>query len=200
MKYVDTDISWSARTTSNAYSVSSTYTSVENFENNDLIAGERIVASRTNEVNNISSAKTLYLRGILSSNTARLSPVIDIGRTKSVITVHNIINNDNTGETGNYGNANARYISKRVTLADGQEAEDLKVFVSAYKPAGSEIDVYARIQNPTDGEDFRDKQYTKLTQITASNTVSSIINREDFIEVEYGFPSTNATSQSAYLN
>ena len=200
MKYVDTDISWSARTTSNAYSVSSTYTSVENFENNDFIAGERIVASRTNEVNNISSAKTLYLRGILSSNTARLSPVIDIGRTKSVITVHNIINNDNTGETGNYGNANARYISKRVTLADGQEAEDLKVFVSAYKPTGSEIDVYARIQNPTDGEDFRDKQYTKLTQITASNTVSSIINREDFIEVEYGFPSTNATSQSAYLN
>ena len=200
MKYVDTDISWATRTTSNTYSVDSSYTSVENFENNDFIAGERIVASRTNEVNNTSSAKTLYLRGILSSNTARLSPVIDIGRTKSVITVHNIINNDNTGETGNYGNANARYISKRVTLADGQEAEDLKVFVSAYKPAGADIDVYARIQNPEDGEDFRDKQYTKLTQITTSNTVSSIINREDFIELEYGFPSINATSQSAFLN
>jgi hypothetical protein len=199
-RYVDTAISWSTRTTSNTYTVSASYTNVENFENNDFLSGEKIVASRTNEVNNTSSAKTLYIRGVMSSNTARLTPVIDIGRTKSVITIHNIINNDNTGETGNFGNANARYIAKRVTLADGQEAEDLKVFVSAYKPAGAEIDVYARIQNPSDGDEFRDKQYTLLNQITASNTVSSIINRNDFIELEYGFPSANATSQSAYLN
>jgi hypothetical protein len=199
-KYVDTDITWGIRTTSNTYTTSSTYTNVENLENNGFRLGERIVASRTNEVNNTSGVKTLFVRGTLSSNTSRLSPVVDIGRTKSIITVHNIINNDNTGETGNYGNAAARYITKKVTLTDGQEAEDLKVFTTAYKPSGTEIDVYARIQNESDGEEFRDKQYTKLTQITASNTFSSILNSEDFVELEYGFPSANATAQSAFLN
>ena len=199
MRYVDTGISWAARTTSNTYSTSA-YASIENFENNEFPDGEKIIAGRTAEVDNNSSAKTLFVRGTLSSNTDRLSPVIDIGRAKSVIAVHNIINNDNSGETGNYGNATARYITKKITLADGQEAEDLKVIVSAYKPSGTSIDVYGRFQNDSDGEEFRDKQYTLLQQETASNAISSSVDTNDFVELEFGVPSTNATAISAYNN
>ena len=138
------------------------------------------------------------MSGTLSSGSNRLSPVVDIGRTKSVIPVHNIINNDNTGEFGNFGNAQARYITKKIVLADGQEAEDIKVVLSAYKPVGTDSDVYARIQNAEDPDDFRDKHYTKLDQTSAANTVSSIVNKENFVELEYGFPSSNTTSLGAF--
>ena len=106
-----------------------------------------MIASRTNEILNTGGAKTLRITGSMTSGTNRLTPVVDIGRTKSVIAVHNIINNDNTGETGNYGSSNARYITKKIVLADGQEAEDIRVVLSAYKPGATDIDVYARIQN-----------------------------------------------------
>ena len=197
-KYVDTDVVWTANTTANNYVLSQTQTSIEAFENNDFVSGEKIIASRTNEINNTGGAKTFRLSGTLSSGSNRLSPVVDIGRTKSVIPVHNIINNDNTGEFGNFGNAQARYITKKIVLADGQEAEDIKVVLSAYKPVGTDIDVYARIQNAEDPDDFRDKHYTKLDQTSAANTVSSIVNKENFVELEYGFPSSNTTSLGAF--
>jgi hypothetical protein len=197
-KYVDTDITWSANTTANNYVISQQQTAIEAFENNDFVGGERIIASRTNEVNNTGSAKTLRLSGTMTSGSDRLSPVVDVGRTKSVIPVHNIINNDNTGEFGNFGNAQSRYITKKIVLADGQEAEDIKVVLSAYKPVGTEIDVYARIQNAEDPDDFRDKHYTKLDQESAANTVSSVVNKDNFVELEYGFPSANATSLGAF--
>ena len=199
-RYVDTGLQWGIRSTSNTYTTASTYVNIENFENNTFVDGEKVIASRTNEVNNTSGAKTLFVRGTITSNTDRLSPVIDIGRATSVIAVHNIINDSNAGETGNYGSADARYITKKITLADGQEAEDIKVIISAYKPVGTSIDVYGRFQNDSDSDDFRDKSYTLLTQETASNTVSSSVNSEDFIELEYGLPSVNATATSAYKN
>ena len=199
-KYVDTDVLWTANTTANNFAVSQSQVSIEPFENNEFVEGEKVIAGKTNEVASLGGAKSLRITGALTTNVDRLSPVVDIGRTKSVIPVHNIINNLNTGEQGNFGSAAARYISKKVVLADGQEAEDLKVIISAYKPAAAEVDVYARIQNADDPDDFRDKHYTKLRQVTASNTFSSIVNKEDFIEVEYGFPAANASTLGAFNN
>jgi hypothetical protein len=197
-KYVDTGITFSANTTANNYAISQQQTSVETSENNEFVNGERLIASRTNEILNTGGAKTLRITGSMTSGTNRLTPVVDIGRTKSVIAVHNIINNDNTGETGNYGSSNARYITKKIVLADGQEAEDIRVVLSAYKPGATDIDVYARIQNAEDSDNFRDKEYTKLTQLSPANTVSSTVDKENFVELDYGFPSTNATALSAF--
>ena len=197
-KYVDTDVTFTANTTANNYALSQQQTAIEPFENNDFVSGERLIASRSNEVTNTGGAKSLRITGSMTSGTDRLSPVVDVGRTKSVIPVHNIINNDNTGEFGNFGNAQARYITKKIVLADGQEAEDIKVVLSAYKPVGTDIDVYARIQNAEDPDDFRDKHYTKLDQNSPANTVSSIVDKSSFVELEYGFPSANASSLGAF--
>ena len=60
--------------------------------------------------------------------------------------------------------------------------------------------MYARFHNPEDSETFSDKQYTLMTRVTAANTISSLTNKNDFVELEYAMPSTNATSQSAFLN
>jgi hypothetical protein len=200
LNYLDTDVSWTTKTTDTTYTIDGTATDIEAFENNEFLLEEKIIAGRTSEINNTSSAKTLTVTGTLTSGTDRLSPVVDIGRTRSVVVVHNLVNNDNTGEIRNNGNAAARYITKKIVLADGQEAEDIKIVISAYKPSGTEIDVYARVQNAEDTDEFRNKQYTLLTQSTPATARSSPINQDDFIEFEYGFPSVNATSISAYNN
>ena len=104
-----------------------------------------------------------------------------------------------TEKTPDHGTAKARYISKKVVLADTQDAEDIKVYVAAYKPAGTDIYVFAKFWNGTDPELFDNKQWTLLT--TDNTLVSSKANINDFIEYEYGLKQTTETNDySAYLN
>ena len=198
LQYVDTDVTFSANTTANNYTLSQIQTPVEPFNDNIFTTGERVVAGRTKEIASTGGAKSLRITGTLNSGTDRLSPVIDIGSARSVALIHNVINDLSTREIVNTGLAAARYITKKVVLADGQEAEDLKVLLTAYKPSGTNVDVYARIQNAEDTDEFDDKHYTLLTQTTPSTTVSSIVNTENFLEFEYGFPSSNASLMGAF--
>ena len=197
LRYVDTNLTFTANTTANNYALSQKPVSVEPFTDNVFVEGEKVVAGRTREIASTGSAKSLRITGTLTTGTDRLSPVIDIGSARSVALIHNIINNSNAGEHLNNGPAAARYITKKIVLADGQEAEDLKVILTAYKPVGTNVDVYARIQNAEDGDDFGDKHYSLMTQTTTSNTVSSIVNTEDFLEFEYTMPSVNASTLGA---
>jgi hypothetical protein len=198
LRYVDTDVSFTANTTANNYTISQTQTSLEPFVDNNFITGERVVAGRTKEIASTGGAKTLRITGSFTSGTNRLSPVIDVGGARSVAIVHNIINDLSTREIVNTGLAAARYITKKVVLADGQEAEDLKVILTAYKPGGTNVDVYARVQNAEDTDSFGDKHYTLLTQTTSATALSSTVNTDDFLEFEYGFPSSNASLLGAF--
>jgi hypothetical protein len=56
----------------------------------------------------------------------------------------------------------SRYISKTVVLADGQDAEDLVVFLTAYRPQGTNIQVYGKVLNATDSDPFDDKSWTPM--------------------------------------
>ncbi|MDP7367039.1 MAG: hypothetical protein QGH83_07245, partial [Candidatus Pacebacteria bacterium] len=87
----------------------------------------------------------------------------------------------------NGGNAKTRYITRRVTLEDGFDAQDLKVFVNAYKPKDTDIKVYYRVHNADDSEDFETKPYVLMTQQTDSNKISA--NESDIHE--YAFKSPN---------
>ena len=99
----------------------------------------------------------------------------------------------------------SRYISKSVILADGQDAEDLRVYLTAYRPANTDFLVYARFQNGNDPTRFSSKQWTLLDQVTSPALLSSTVNKKDFIEIQYAIPksvelfpdscSCNSTSQ-----
>jgi hypothetical protein len=139
----------------------------------------------------------------MSTDNERVSPIFDLGRAKSLVMVKNVINNTANNEFGNFGLANAKYISKKVALADGQDAEDLKVIVDAYRPAGSDVQVWVRLQNQFDtGEEFSDKHYTKMVPTTTQKRDSSITDKNDFVEVEYNFPTSrdSTTVYSAFSN
>ena len=196
LSYANTSLAFSARTTSTSGVISPSFVTIDNEVENDFLDGEKKVYSKTNEsglsaVNG--SQKSFVIKGTLSTTDPKVSPIIDTARTNGIV-IENVINNLITDEHKTVGDANMRYITKPVELADGQDAEDLKVFLTAYKPSGAGIAVYARIHNPEDGENFNDKDFTPLTQITASNTFSDSVDRTDLREFEFGF-SANTDGQ-----
>lgn len=110
------------------------------------------------------------------------------------------INDDYTGEEGNYGNASAKGISNKVTFANGVAAEDIRVFLTAWKPANTDIKVYVKIHNSQDIDAFDDKEWTLLKQTSGFGLVSSQSDESDLVELGYGFsqwPNTAFTANGS---
>ena len=112
-----------------------------------------------------------------------------------------IVNNDATNEETGNGNAISRYVSKVVTLGNGQDAEDLRVYLNAYTPSGTSIKVYAKFINSDDYDLFSEKNWTPLEEVNPSVYVSSTINKDDTIEKEYKVPffHSDGTTLSGYI-
>jgi hypothetical protein len=85
-----------------------------------------------------------------------------------------------TGTSG--GPAIARYISKTITLLDGFDAGDLRVFLTAVKPPGANVNVYYKVRNALDPERIENRNWERMTQKTSEFTFST--NRTP-IEYEY---------------
>jgi hypothetical protein len=144
------------------------------------------IRSKSNEITQLSGAKSfkLYARLTRNADTILCAPVIDISPV-SILTKRNIINNSSEGEHTSYGNSQVRYVSKRVVLADKLDAEDMRVYLTAYKPSGSSILVYSKILSGVDTEDFNDKGWTLLEQVTEAGLYSDNANELNYIEYEY---------------
>jgi len=125
---------------------------------------ERAVFSRSTETQVMSLTSTqgsFAVNATLSTESSNISPVVDLTKVGCVL-VANAINNDSSDEDTNDGNAESRYISRRVILDDGQEAEDLRVYLTAYLPAGTDFEVYAKLLNDTDPTPFADRPWLKM--------------------------------------
>lgn len=152
---------------------------------------EAEVRSRSNEISAYSGQKSLALTATLkrTSDSNKVSPVIDVSPI-SIVGIKNKINNSFNNETTRYGDAQAKYISKSVTLADGLDAEDMKVFLTAYKPYGTNIQVYAKVLSNDDSYSFVEKDWTLLDQATEAGLYSDLGDLEDYIEYEFNVPLT----------
>ena len=78
------------------------------------------------------------------------------------------------------GNLTAKYISRRVTLEEGFDASDIRVYMNAYKPRGTNIYVYYKVLSGEDSENFDDKPYVLMDQETSEGLFS--LNENDFKE------------------
>jgi hypothetical protein len=81
------------------------------------------------------------------------------------------------------GNAATRYMTRRVTLADGFDSGDLRVYLTAYKPSGTEIYVYYKILSGSDSDVFDNKSYQLMTQLGNVNFASA--NKRDYRELSF---------------
>lgn len=86
------------------------------------------------------------------------------------------------------GVALSKHVSKKVRFANNRFAEDVRVYMNAYRPAGTELRVYARIHNSTDAEAFDDKAWTPLTYIENGERYSSRDDETDIVEYTLGLP------------
>ena len=189
----DTTLLTDLKATSNGNVQDSSFaTKIELNKDNEMTTVKKVL-SYSNEIANLSGKKSSLLRSQFSTNNTNVSPAIDVQKATSYV-INNLINNVSTNETGKSGgDANARYITKRVTLTENQTAEDIKVFITAYKPPETEIRVYYKILNAIDPDDFDDKSYVEMSQNSKSGINSVKDKLDDFIEYEYTIASANKT-------
>ena len=134
-----------------------------------------------------------------SNNSIFNSPIID-GVNIDVFMTGNKISNTYTSVDANSvtydtevyvnGNALCKAIDKKITFANNRFAEDVRVYINAYRPQGTDIKIYAKIHNSSDQEVFDDKLWTPLELKENANVYSSSIDSNNLFEYTYGFPSS----------
>lgn len=96
-----------------------------------------------------------------------------------------------TSKTG--GNAAARYVTKKVVLDAGFDSGDLNVYLSAYRPVNTDINVYYKILSRNDTQTFDDGSWQLMTKTKSSG--SSYSQTRDQV-IEYSFaPGTEGVDQ-----
>ena len=195
-----TSLSYSFKGTNTSNVRDNAFVSVKNetdLEYNDV---ERHALSRSNEITGLANSKSSEFNITLNSDSSYVSPVVSLRR-KSSLFIENIINNSDFDEHTRYGNSLTRYISKKVVLADGQEAEDINVFLTAYRPPETDIQIYVKFKNDQDPQDFNDKVWTELEYADNGNVVfTSPTDTEEFIEYKFIVPTINSVATGAFAN
>ena len=107
------------------------------------------------------------------------------------------INNDYTNENTGQGRAVSKHISKIVNFGDDKTAEDLRLYANVYRPANTDIKVYARLFNVKDPKPFVEKDWTLLTAVAGSSLYSAAGNESDLVEITYGLPAYPNSSFTA---
>lgn len=75
------------------------------------------------------------------------------------------------------GNAKARYITKKVALADGFDAGDLRVYLDAIRPQGTHLVAYYKVLSDSDSDAFEDKKWKRMyleTDLTSPDTITPV--------------------------
>lgn len=138
---------------------------------------------------------TFMMKLSLATSAPNISPVIDLEKAGCII-IANAINNPAsvlTAEADDGGTALSRYISRTATLDDGQEADDLMVFLSSLVPSNSTVYVFAKLSSPEDTSPFSDRPWTLLTENTIQGT-------SEYQEKYYTIPSEEGVAGTGYLN
>lgn len=185
-------------TKSSGYTVDSTYLPIQNEYELELTDSERYVVSKSNEVANMSSAKSVVFKIDMETASEYVSPVIDLSR-KSMLFIENRINNDATNEHTRYGNALTKYVSKRVVLDEGQDAEDLELYLTASRPPDTDVKIYGKFWNSYDPDSFDDKVWSEMTNL-GNTKFTSASNVRDYVEYKFKMPSSNTVDYGTFAN
>jgi hypothetical protein len=117
-----------------------------------------------------------------NDSNATSSPIVDIENASLIAYQYNVTNTPAT---------TSKYISKTVELAADIDAEDMEVYVTGYRPSGTDIKVYIRPQNQFDSAQFDSIDWVELELFEGVGLFSSSANLNDFREFKYRIPSTS---------
>lgn len=197
LSFSNTNINWSYKGTSSSGMVDGGSAFVNVKDNTDL-EDEKMVISFSSE----NGTKSVSFIGEVETYNNFISPVIDTKKS-NLIFVKNIINNDMTDENKDEGGkALARYITKKVTLAEDQDAEDLIVYIGGYRPPATSIKVFYKVLHAEDSSLFNSIKWEEMEE-TSKMAYSSKADKYDMKEMKFGIPSdklTGANGEVQYTN
>ena len=183
------------------YEDSGYYTNTEFTANTDILKVneiteyEGILMSRSLEVMNTSGLYNNDKSAVfhINLNTTRSNTNLFVApyltaRKLDIFTFWNNINNDATDEHTSHGNAVTKHISTKINFANNKFAEDIRVYLTAYKPANTDVLVFARLHNSADSEAFDDKNWTPLELKDGIGFTSSRTDKHSYVELGYGLP------------
>jgi hypothetical protein len=135
--------------------------------------------------NSLNNLKSMNFDIFFGSNNEFITPMVDEEDLHFYVSEYAL--NDNTlGEHKRTGNAVSKYVSKPVVLS--QRSEDLIVYLTGYRPLGTDIKVYAKLYNEEDIEPFDEKDWTQLELSTGKSLYSSAADGNDKKEYVYKLP------------
>ena len=162
-------------------------TTLTNTVNGEIVSlpEQKTIYSYSNEQTLYSGAKTATAQFTIRTAVDNLSPMINIDTALVGLFAHQI-NNDASGEeVAVGGSALSRYISRRVILAEGQDAEDLIVYLDNAIPNNADVKVYCKLKNSADDGDFlEDVVWKELSLIEQPFNTS----QQAWGEYAYGIP------------
>ncbi len=98
------------------------------------------------------------------------------------------------GETASSGgNMKVRYVTKQITLADGFDAGDLRVYLDCNRPRGTNIHVYYKVKAASDNDNFTDKKWQLMSKVQDNFSA----DQNQIIELE--FRPSLTTNQLTYI-
>jgi len=153
------------------------------FSNGDIL--RYVVSPGNTAISNLSNNQSYY---VVSANSSGIKLSKTLGGAEIDLTAS--IYNQNGHNLKRDGIAFSKYISKLVTLGKDQIAEDLIVYMTAYKPKETDIEVYAKLLNEEDIDGFGNKNWTKmeLNVPTDSKNYSLDSNLNDYVNLTYVIP------------
>jgi hypothetical protein len=186
--YIDTSYFGTSNSTYSVALTKDTVATKANMENLfEFRDYERILRSYSNEIatGTYGSRGTSQFNVRMTTNSKYISPVIDLF-SKRFNYIKNIINNLDTNEHTRYGSGKSKYISKTVVL--DTIAEDIRVYITGYRPVGTNIKVYLKALNShNDTTAFDNRPWTELEYVNSLGAVySSPKNLEDYREYVFG--------------
>ena len=153
--------------------------------------------------------------GVTANSTGAITSIYTILPGSGYLTTPTITISDSTTRSGNTnavvsvvgetsakgGNSYAKYYTKKVVLAPGNDSGDLRVFYTAYKPLGGQVYVYYKILSSQDTSTFEAGNWQLMTTVTGTTNYST--SRNDLIEYECApgvFASNQANNNISYTN
>lgn len=194
----NTDTKLALETQTNSTGARTTVNIAQEFgENNRLGNVATVIKSRSREITENGGARSFRFRVNLSmsgSGPHYISPVVDYA-ISGISAFEYLINASSTAiltsERRSGGDSTSKSITKKVTLRDGLDAEDLKVWLTAYRPVGTEINVFVKFIADIDQTPVSEIPWTMLRTMDNQNLRSSSTNLEDYKEIEYSLGSTD---------
>jgi hypothetical protein len=162
------------------------YTSAFNFANKKTFNEKGCkIYSRSNDINSEKNLK--FVLTFEKEPLETTTPIVDTETAKVFAYIYNITNDPET---------TSRYISKKVELKEGFDAEDFNLYLTGYRPIGSDIKVYLKVKNSDDAVSLKNNPWIEMEKIEGNNLFSSRSNTNDYKEFVFGIPD-NSNNKTA---